>query len=141
MQLQPQVLARVHVQRPVLGDREHLTVVGLEPERRVVHGVAVDGADADGLAVGVPLGRGHRAADDAGVRLGDVLHGRRALELLGTVDLPGDVGRGRRGTAQQNADHHRDDRDQDQHEDALSRQEPRVETVGAVVARGCHAIS
>lgn len=104
---QPQVLARRGVERPVLGDGEHLTGVGLEPEGRVVHGLAVDATDGDDLAAGVPLGGRHDAADDAGVRLGDVLHGRRAFELRRAVDHLSDLGRRRsrrrRGTGQQDA--------------------------------------
>jgi|GEM_PF-3617582 len=134
-QLQSQVRTRVGVQRSVLGDVERLTGVGLEPEGRVVHGLAVDVTDLDGLVADVPLGGRHRASDDAGVRLGDVLHGRGTLELHGAVDGLGDLsrrrGRRRRGTGQQDADRHRDECDQGEHDDALPGQELRVETVGS----------
>ena len=97
VQLEPQVLARVHVQRFVGGDGEHLAVVGLEPERRVTHSAGVHRADTHGLGSDGPLGGRHRASDDARVRLDDVLHAARPLELGGAVDRLRDFGRRRHG--------------------------------------------
>jgi len=121
-QLQPQILARVRVQRSVVGNDELASIVGLELERRVVHGVLVHLADGEAVRTDMPHGgRSYRTSDDTGVRLGDVLHRGRALELRGTVDRNSDLGRRRR--IRRRAEHQAPDRDhegpQQQHDHDL----------------------
>lgn len=110
-QLQAQVLAGVGEQRIVTRDIEHLSGIGLEAEYRVVHGLGVHRSDSDDLLADVPVSGRHCPPDDAGIRLSDVLHVRRALELCGSIDSFGDLDRGGcaggRGAGKQDtADHH-----------------------------------
>lgn len=88
----------------------------------------------------MPLGGRHHAADDTGVRLGDVLHGRGTLELHGAVDRLGDLGwrrsRRRRGTGQQDADHDQDGREQERRNDAVQVEQLRAAGAAGVVSQG-----
>lgn len=144
VQLESQVFTRLHPQGSVVGDPELLSGIGPEPEGRVVHGLGIHGSDSDGLLTDVPFGRRHRASDDTGVRLGDVLHGGRTLELRGTVDRFRDLGRRRRarrcGASHQDETDHREDEEQHRGRDAV-RRDPRLAVVGAAVARVSHIIS
>ena len=105
VELQTQVLTRVGEERVVRRDGERAALVGAELEARVVHGLPVHPSHGVALGADVPLGGHDGATDDAGVRLDDVLHGRRPLELGRAVDRRGELVGRRHGTSQQHAHH------------------------------------